>query len=199
MPGDRSQQERVEGAPEEVAPTDPHVSRPDIERLFKEHNQALLCFINARLHSWSESRDVAQEAYVKLLGLDEVRAVSYLQAYLYRIAGNLVTDRMRKREVRARHEHFVFFDENDRERDIPSAEAESIEQQERQLLEKAVGELPARLRLVFTLVELEGKTVKSVADYLQIKPETVRQFVHRSYEYLAEALADHLAKARETS
>lgn len=175
------------------------VPREEIERLFKEHNEALLCFINSRLHSWTESKDVAQEAYVKLLGLDEVRAVSYLQAYLYKIAGNLVTDRMRKREVRERHEHFMFFDANDREREIPSAEAESIQHQERQRLEQAVAVLPARCRLVFTLVELEGKSVKSVAEHLRIKPETVRQFVHRAYENLAEALADQLSNAKGAS
>jgi RNA polymerase sigma factor (sigma-70 family) len=171
---------------------EPPSGRQDIEQLFDEHNDALLCFINARLHSWTEAKDVAQEAYVKLLGLDESRAVSYLQAYLYRIASNLITDRIRKREVRIRHEHLVFFDESDRERAIPTAESASIEQQEREKLQYAVAELPARMRLVFTLVELEGKSVQSVADHLRIKPDTVRQFVYRSYEYLAEALSDQM-------
>jgi RNA polymerase sigma-70 factor (ECF subfamily) len=120
--------------------------------------------------------------------------VSYLQTYLYRIAGNLIIDRIRSREVRVRHEHFVFFEESDRERNIPSAEAESIEQQERERLERAVAELPARMRLVFTLVELQGQSVSSVAEHLRIKPDTVRQFVHRSYEFLAEALAGELAE-----
>jgi len=177
-------------------PCPAQVSRDDVERLFKEHNEALLCFINARLHSWAEAKDVAQEAYVKLLGLDEVRAVSYLQAYLYKIAGNLIKDRMRKREVRARCEHFVFFEADDREREIPSAEAESITQQERELIEKAVEELPARCRLAFRLVELEGYSVQLASERLGIKPETVRQFVHRSYEFLAEALADQLGQPR---
>jgi len=174
-------------------------SREEIERLFKEHNAALLCFINSRLHSWAESKDVAQEAYVKLLGLDQVTTVSFLQAYLYRTAANLITDKMRQREVRTRHEHFVFFDSNDREREIPSAESESSQQQERELLTAAVAHLPARCRLVFTLVELEGKTIQLVAEHLLIKPETVRQFVHRAYEYLAEALTEDLAKGRGLS
>jgi len=174
------------------------VSHPEIERLFKEHNEALLCYINARLRSWSDAREVAQEAYVKLLRLDDVRAVSYLHAYLYRIAGNLINDRMRKRAVRTRHEHFVFFDESDRESDIRSAEAESIAEQERQILERAVSELPARLRLVFALVELEGQPVKTVAEQLRIKPETVRQFIHRSYEYLADVLVEGMVKERKS-
>jgi RNA polymerase sigma-70 factor (ECF subfamily) len=188
IPGEGEKREGPAGG----APT----SRPEIERLFRDHNEALLSYIHAQLHSRAEAKDVAQEAYVKLLGLDQGRAVSYLKAYLYKIASNLIKDRLRAREVRVRREHFVFFSESDRERDIPSAETELIEQQERECLERAVAELPARLRLVFSLVELEGQSVHSVAEYLRIKPETVRQFVHRSYEYLAEALTEQLSSAR---
>ena len=168
-------------------------SRPEVvERLFREHNKALLSFITSRLHSPSEAREIAQEAYVKLLGLNDLKAVSYLQAYLYRIAGNLITDRMRRRDTRTRHEHFVFFDENNRESDIPSPEAELIEGQERQILEAAVAELPPRLRLAFIRVELDGHSIHAVAEELKIKPESVRQFVHRSYEFLAGSLAERV-------
>jgi hypothetical protein len=78
---------------------------------------------------------------------------------------------MRQREVRARHEHFVFFDANECEREITLPEREFSEQQERRLLEAAVAQLPVCCRLVFTLVELEGKPIVSVADHLQVKPE----------------------------
>lgn len=172
-------------------------SRERIERLFREYNDGLLGFIAARLHSWSEARDIAQEAYTKLLGLEDGRVVSFQRSYLYRIAENLVRDRLRQREVRFRHEHLVFFDENDRERDIPSAEAESISHEERERLERAVAELPGRCRLVFTMVELEGKPLELVAAQLRIKPESARRLVHRAYEYLAEELVRHMTPAKE--
>jgi DNA-directed RNA polymerase specialized sigma24 family protein len=50
---------------------------------------------------------------------------------------------------------------------------------------------------VFTRVELEGEPVKLVAEELGIKPDSARQFIHRAYEYLAQALGDQLAKGRE--
>jgi RNA polymerase sigma-70 factor (ECF subfamily) len=40
-----------------------------IERLFREHNEALLRFLTVRLHSYQDAREVAQEAYVRLLSL----------------------------------------------------------------------------------------------------------------------------------
>ena len=51
-----------------------------IEQLFRQHNQSLVRFLAAKLHSEQEARDVAQEAYVRVLRLDAPEAVSYLRA-----------------------------------------------------------------------------------------------------------------------
>src|SRR5689334_14906628 len=55
-------------------------------RLFREHNRSLMSFLVARLRSVHEARDVAQEAYVRLLQLDKPGAVSLLRSYLFRTA-----------------------------------------------------------------------------------------------------------------
>ncbi|WP_025895933.1 RNA polymerase sigma factor [Kordiimonas gwangyangensis] len=71
-----------------------------VENLFREHNQALLAFLRARLASDQAARDVAQEAYVKLLQLDRPQEISFLRAYLYKIAANLATDHRRRQKTR---------------------------------------------------------------------------------------------------
>jgi DNA-directed RNA polymerase specialized sigma24 family protein len=68
-----------------------------VERLFREHNTSLLRFIAARIGSTQEAREIAQESYVQLLRLNGPEAVSYLRAFLFRTAANLVTDRLRQR------------------------------------------------------------------------------------------------------
>src|SRR5688572_18406531 len=75
-------------------------SRSDVvRRLFEEHNRSLLGFLVHKLNSEAEAHDVAQEAYVRLLQLEEPSAVSFLKAYLFRIADNLAVDRLRHRRV----------------------------------------------------------------------------------------------------
>ncbi|HEY0339863.1 MAG TPA: sigma factor, partial [Steroidobacteraceae bacterium] len=69
-----------------------------VDRLFREHNEALIRFLTVRVRSPQEARDVAQEAYVRLLSLDEPGAVSYLRAFLFKTAANIAVDR-RRREV----------------------------------------------------------------------------------------------------
>jgi len=70
--------------------------------LFREHNEALVRFLFARLRSRQAALEVAQEAYVRLLSLDQPGAVSYLRSFLFKTAANLAVDRLRRDDVHAR-------------------------------------------------------------------------------------------------
>src|SRR5882757_2706582 len=81
----------------------------DLARLFEEHNASLVQLLRAKLRSDQEARDVAQEAYVRLLQLDRIGTVSYLRSYLFRTALNIATDRLRSTTVRnAAHRDPIF-------------------------------------------------------------------------------------------
>src|SRR6202042_1479460 len=67
-----------------------------VERLFREHNEALIRFLRGRVGSHNEALEVAQEAYVRLLSLDQPGAVSYLRAFLFKTAANIAVDRLRR-------------------------------------------------------------------------------------------------------
>src|ERR1700744_5689079 len=67
-----------------------------VERLFREHNEALLRFLRGRVGSRNEALEIAQEAYVRLLSLDQPGAVSYLRAFLFKTAANIAIDRHRR-------------------------------------------------------------------------------------------------------
>src|ERR1700743_3922041 len=92
---------KPEQAAEPVA--DCEVSRAEVvERLFREHNEALIRFLRGRVGSHNEALEVAQEAYVRLLSLDQPGAVSYLRAFLFQTANNLALDRLRRDQVHSR-------------------------------------------------------------------------------------------------
>ncbi len=50
-------------------------------------------FLRHRVHSQHEAREIAQEAYVRLWKLDSPGTVSFLQAYLFKTAANIATER----------------------------------------------------------------------------------------------------------
>jgi DNA-directed RNA polymerase specialized sigma24 family protein len=58
-------------------PTEPEDFSARCERLFREHNEALVGLLNAKWHSRVDARDVAQEAYVRLFWLDKAEAISH--------------------------------------------------------------------------------------------------------------------------
>src|SRR5450755_2434007 len=75
-----------------------------VSQLFREHNRMLVGYLTGRLRSEQEAKEVAQEAYVRLLQLQEPGTPSLLRAYLFKTATNIAIDRLRHRSVRRRAE-----------------------------------------------------------------------------------------------
>src|SRR5262245_13404725 len=70
-----------------------------VDRLFRDHNELLVRLLRARLGSEAEAHEAAQEAYVRLLQLDRPDQPSFMRAYLFKIAANVATDMLRRRQV----------------------------------------------------------------------------------------------------
>lgn len=144
----------AENAPDAEPPSDPQ----DIEWLFREHNDALLRFVAARLGSRQEAREIAQEAYVRVLSLDRREAVSYLRAFLFKTAANLAMDRLRQR---ARRGGGKLADASAEPVFELSPERSLAGEQALQSLGSAIDELPEKCREVFLLYRLEELSATS--------------------------------------
>ena len=171
----------VDAAKEEVAAE----CETDVGQLFEEHNQSLLRFVTARLHSAQEAKEIAQEAYVRLLNLDQPSTVSYLRAYLFRIAANLVSDRLKQRERRSRIRSFIFFED---EKTSPSPEAELNAQDDLATIQRAISELPAKCRKAFLLHRIQGMSIDDTAHQMQLSSRMIRLYVARALEHCRSCL-----------
>jgi RNA polymerase sigma-70 factor (ECF subfamily) len=149
-----------------------------IAELFRAHNAALVSFLAARLHDPQDARDVAQEAYVRLLQLDTPGALSFLRGYLFRIAENLAIDRIRHRalRVRAAYTERLLFDELD---EGSSAEQNLLAQEEVSRISTRLMELPANCRRAFILHVLLDRPTSDIAAELNVSDRTVRNYVTR--------------------
>lgn len=156
-----------------------------IARLFEEHNQNLLRFVTARLHSTQEAKEIAQEAYVRLLNLDEPNTVSYMRAYLFRIAANLVVDRLKQRERRSELRHLAFFDT---EKSSPPPEYELNAQDQLEIIQTAISELPPKCRKAFLLHKIHCMPIDQTADEMNLSIRMVRIYIARAVAYCKERL-----------
>jgi len=164
-------------------PTEAGVSTPDeraqlIAGLFREHNRALVSFLTARLHSLQDAKDVAQEAYVRLLQLDTPGALSFLRAYLFRIAQNLAIDRIRHQamRVRAADTEALLFDDLD---EASSPERIVVAQDELRRIGDRLQVLPAPCRRAFVMHVLLDHSVTDIAGEMGVTDRTIRNYVAR--------------------
>jgi RNA polymerase sigma factor (sigma-70 family) len=160
-------------------------SANSVERLFREHNDSLLRFLRARLKSDADAREAAQEAYARLLQLDNADQPSFLRAYLFRIASNVATDMLRRRNVQAR---FAPMDESDPGNFAGQEQALSARQQLR-LVGDALNELPPRCRQAFLLKRQDELATTQIAQRLGVSDRMVRLYLARAIEHIQQALA----------
>jgi RNA polymerase sigma-70 factor (ECF subfamily) len=151
-----------------------------IEGLFREHNEALLRFLQTRLRSPQEARDVAQEAYVRLLGLHQPGAISYLRAFLFQTAANLALDRLRREQVHHRATQQPMFHEFV---DHCTPERQLSGTQDIEFMEKLLEGLPPKCRRAFLLNRCYGMDFEAVAQEMGLKARMVRAYVVRALLY----------------
>jgi RNA polymerase sigma factor (sigma-70 family) len=150
-----------------------------VSQLFREHNRVLVAYLAARLRSEQEAKEVAQEAYVRLLQLHEPGAPSLLRAYLFKTATNLAIDRIRHRRIRQRAEEqqelFAELTPTSAEFNDPAELLLMREQADRLL--GYLRELPAKCQRVFTLHRFEGVSQREAGARLGFSERMVRRYV----------------------
>ena len=152
-----------------------------VSQLFREHNRALVLFLASRLKDVQAAREVAQEAYVRVLELENLGAVGFLRSYLFKVAGNLAIDRMRQQQSRARLDRISDFDDF---LDNLQPERTVIAREELAFLGRVVGELPAKYQQAFRLHRLEDQPFEEIARQMGLKERMVRRYVTNALLYL---------------
>lgn len=151
-----------------------------VSALLREHNRALHAFLMSRVGDEHEAREVAQEAYVRLLQLEQPGAVSFLRAYLFKTAANIAVDRARtrcagRRAAEASHPADAV-DELSPDRYLISAE-------DLKVFKRALLELSPKCRRAFLLCRIEGQSDEHIAGQLGIKPRMVRHYLRQAGLY----------------
>jgi RNA polymerase sigma factor (sigma-70 family) len=156
-----------------------------VERLFREHNEALIRFLRGRVGSHNEALEVAQEAYVRLLSLDQPGAVSYLRAFLFKTAANIAIDR--RRRVRSYDkvtggQLFTEFSDN------RTPERQVAAEQTLRHLGSLIESMPAKCQASFVMSQIHGLDAATIAGQLGITDSMVRKYVVRALLHCREQM-----------
>jgi RNA polymerase sigma factor (sigma-70 family) len=151
-----------------------------ISVLFREHNRALVSFLQTRLPNEQEAREVAQEAYVKLLQLDQPVAVSILRWYLFKIARCLAVDRQSQNSARGRLDRLDAFDDLDLS---SPTENKVVASDELARLQSALRELPPKYQQALLLHRFKGLSTTEIAARMGLTDRMIRIYIRKALIY----------------
>jgi RNA polymerase sigma-70 factor (ECF subfamily) len=135
------------------------------------------------------AQDVVQESYCQLLSLTSLSGISNGRAYFFKIARNIVLQRLRRErivkfEAFARIEDVVFAD--------PAPDVVDVLSDREQLdvARRLIMDLPERCRDIFILRKIEGLSQRDTARRLGVSENVVEKQLARGLTLLLERMAE---------
>lgn len=125
----------------------------------------------------AEAEDVVQDTLIKVWNRrDEWAQFDSIEAYCLTVARNLAIDRSQKMEA----QHIGLTPETQEMPDALTPDRQLEENEQLNLVQRLVNELPEKQRTILQLRDIEGKSYKEIAALLQITEEQVKVNLFRA-------------------
>lgn len=149
------------------------------------HEPALRAYLRARFPKLGEPDDVVQETYVRLLSERKAGRVRHARAFMFTAARNVALDFFRRKSYSSTeavtHSSLANVVE-----EKPGAAEVLSQQQELEVLTRAVQSLPERCRQVIMLRYLKGCSYKEISVLLGVSTETVKTHMAKGVKRCAD-------------
>jgi RNA polymerase sigma-70 factor, ECF subfamily len=169
--------------------------------IMQRNNQRLYRVARSVVQDDSEAEDVVQQAYVNAFdSLGKFRGDSSLATWLTRITLNEALGRLRRQRPMVDLE-MLDAEPSGASKIIPfplmpatsDPERAAAQRQIRQLIERAIDDLPEIFRVVFVMRDVEDMSIEETAGFLGLPPATVKTRLHRARRQLRQALDEQLS------
>lgn len=155
------------------------------------HRAALLRFLRAR-GAGEDAEDVMQELWLKIERLEAQGPIADPRAYLFRMADNLMHDRVRASMRRSNREQAwseTGYDPRGHD-EAPSAERTLLARQRLRQVERALATLGERTQSIFRRFRIDGVTQSRIAQEEGISLSAVEKHLQRAYRVVATLVDD---------
>ena len=168
--------------------------------LIRRYDRYLYRVARSILRNDDESEDVVQQTYLQAyINIVNFRGQANLRTWLTRIALNEALSRRRRQRSTVELSQLDTARERIRSDILFSAlinstpEHAAARRQIREILERAIDNLPPAFRTVLIMRDVEEASIDETATVLGIKPETVRTRLHRARRILRNSLGEQFA------
>ena len=162
------------------------------ELLMRRYNERVYRVARSIVHDEQEAEDVMQQAYVNAFThLRQFNGSAQFSTWLTRIAINEALARVRRRgRFEAFDDELSNVEPSMSSSPAPNPERQAFAGELKVLLESAIDELPAGMREVFMLREVEGLSTSEVAECLEVSEDVVKTRLSRSRATLRRLLME---------
>lgn len=145
------------------------------------YRSSLIRYFLLQLGSREDAEDLAQEVFVRFAQQKSTQPIANVEAFLFRIAANLLRDRFRRNKTHHAQSHFPI-DECAAESlgEAPSEQHVYEGKEQLHAFLQALEELPPRCRTVFLLQRYEGMSYSAVAQHLGISVSAVEKHMMKA-------------------
>ena len=159
-----------------------------VEQLATDHHEDLIRYISRRVRSIADAREIAQEAYVRLLRLDRTDLIREPRAYLYRVATHVLYEF----ELKSRNDRLGLVrwksDEASGIAEIHTRAVDQLALKER--MDAALAELTPKCRAVLILHRRDGMTYQEISERIGISVSMVKKYLIQGLRHCRQALSD---------
>jgi RNA polymerase sigma-70 factor, ECF subfamily len=190
QPGGRAQEESARDAAQAEA-------RREFENRLAECGPLAYRVARGVLRNSADAEDVAQEALLRAYrSFDRLRDRSRFRGWLARISYRIALDRLRSSKRREQRD--TEWGQPEQQPPSPTAEDLAASSEFQMRLERALEELPEKLRFVLLLAAMEGHTIEEISEMVGVSVGTVKSRIFYARRQLAEKLRCHvnLSKTR---
>src|SRR6266849_1175706 len=166
-------------------------TRREFEQRLTECGSLAFRVARGVLRNTADAEDVAQEALLRAYRrFDRLRDRGRFRAWLVRITYRLALDRLRS--SKRREQRHTFWSQPAHQLRAATTEELAASNEFQAHLDRALEELPEKLRLVLLLAAMEGHTIDEIASLLGIPVGTVKSRIFVARKQLAEKLRCHV-------
>ena len=146
------------------------------DEIFQRYNEVLLRYISHHIECQEDVPEIAQEVYLRLIKIKEKGPIRHPQAFLFKIARNLLRDRIRRKAARASNRH-VSMDVMELVSPSPSPEEIIVSKEIMGIVEDTLKCLKPEAQQAFMLHRYKGLTYDKIALSMGISKRTVRHYI----------------------
>ncbi len=157
-------------------------------RLFVEHRGRLQQYLRRRLSNDADAQELVQEAYLRLLRVKRADLIHHPEAYLFRIARNLVHELYTGRPAVGDTAEGELQELEELESRAPSPESITDDRRQLERVERVLEGVSAKCRAVLLLYWREGMTQQEIAGRLGLSRSMVQKYMASGLAYCQKRL-----------